>query len=180
VTPADMMAKIMKEPELAAAMQKPKVMQAIMVGSLFSPAFFFSTKFFLLDPFLCSFGLCSCALLRCDGFSLLCFLYRDKNQTKQRSGSWKKITKRKKTHPPLSFDRKKNVKKTLTKIRQEMQSDPMAFMKYTGDADVMLVLNKLQEMFGPAAAQMQAQQQGAAAGGGFGGIPPPPPPSSSS
>ena len=48
----------------------------------------------------------------------------------------------------------------------------MAFMKYTADADVMLVLNKLQEMFGPAAAQMQAQQ--AAAAGGVGGIPPPP------
>lgn len=31
VTPADMMAKIMKEPELAAAMQKPQVMKAIMV-----------------------------------------------------------------------------------------------------------------------------------------------------
>ena len=46
MTPADMMAKIMKEPELAAAMQKPKVMQAIMVGSLFSPAFFFRLSFF--------------------------------------------------------------------------------------------------------------------------------------
>ena len=53
---------------------------------------------------------------------------------------------------------------TQKNTEQEMQSDPMAFMKYTSDADVMLVLNKLQEMFGPAAAQMQAQQQAAAAG----------------
>ena len=38
----------------------------------------------------------------------------------------------------------------------------MAFLKYTSDADVMLVLNKLQEMFGPATAtQMQAQQAAA-------------------
>jgi hypothetical protein len=46
-----MMAKIMKEPELAAAMQKPKVMQAIMVGSLFSPAFFFRLSFFTRPVF---------------------------------------------------------------------------------------------------------------------------------
>ena len=50
-------------------------------------------------------------------------------------------------------------KPQVMKAIMEMQSDPMAFMKYTSDADVMLVLNKLQEMFGPAAAQMQAQQQ---------------------
>lgn len=46
----------------------------------------------------------------------------------------------------------------------EMQSDPMAFMKYQSDADVMMVLNKLTAMFGP---------QAAAAGGG--GFPTPPP-----
>lgn len=50
MTPADMMAKIMKEPELAAAMQKPQVMKAIMVrqkkkrnGLIFSLSIFFPT-----------------------------------------------------------------------------------------------------------------------------------------
>ena len=90
--------------------------------------------------------------------------------------------RRKNKHKKLTFPpprpRNDKQKKTLNKKlkkkpknEQEMQSDPMAFMKYTSDADVMLVLNKLQEMFGPAAAQMQAQQ--AAAGGGG------PPPGSS-
>ena len=78
VSPADMLQKIMGEPELAAAIQKPQVMQAIM----------------------------------------------------------------------------------------EMQTNPMAFLNYQGDPDVMLVMNKLTAMFNPAAA--------AGAGGGMGmGMGPP-------
>jgi hypothetical protein len=74
VSPADMLQKIMGEPELAAAIQKPQVMQAIM----------------------------------------------------------------------------------------EMQTNPMAFLNYQGDPDVMLVMNKLTAMFNPAAAGVM---------GGDGGIP---------
>ena len=180
------MAKIMKEPELAAAMQKPQVMKAIMVReffnfsiSLFGP---FSKEgkrppLFLAafsPPFPPLFLLSVCSRL----FLSFCSSRRKREERPRAQKQPKEEKQTQKTHLSPPRPRNDKQKKTLNKKlkkkpknEQEMQSDPMAFMKYTSDADVMLVLNKLQEMFGPAAAQMQAQQ--AAAGGGG------PPPGSS-
>jgi len=176
------MAKIMKEPELAAAMQKPQVMKAIMVREFF----YFSISLFgpfskegkrpplFLPRFPPLFLLFVCSRL----FLSFCSSRRKREERPRAQKQPKEEKQTQKTHlpPPSTSKRqtKKNLNKKLKKKpqnEQEMQSDPMAFMKYTSDADVMLVLNKLQEMFGPAAAQMQAQQ--AAAGGGG------PPPGSS-